>query len=166
MAEPSDSQQKRPRISVEEWLAATESEYQETARQVGEIHHEIRAQTTRALWLLSFALAVVGVAALLFEVSLRSPNGWELGAILPVVCLGVAPGFYFLFRSPLVWQYRTALDDTHQGHEFIAEKKLSIVRKDQVLAAFTATKRDKIFSVWRWLWLLSNLWGIAVLALA
>ena len=84
MAEPSDSQESRPKISVEEWLAATESEYQETARQVGELREEIRAQTTWALWLLSFALAVLGVAALLFEVSLRSPDGWELGAILPV----------------------------------------------------------------------------------
>ena len=165
MAEPSDSNKKRPRISVEEWLAATESEYQETARQVGELREEIRAQTTRALWLLSFALAVLGVAAVLFEVSLRSPDRWELGAILPMVCLGVAPGFYFMFESPLVWQYRASLDDTHQGHEFIVEKKLSIIRKDQVLAAFTATKRDKIFSVWRWLWLLSNLWGIAIFAL-
>ena len=165
MAETSDSHQKQPRISVEEWLAATESEYQETARQVGELREEIRAQTTRALWLLSFALAVLGVAAVLFEVSLRSPDGWELGAILPVVCLGVAPGFYFMFEPPLVRQYRASFDDTHQGHEFIVEKKLSIVRKDQVLAAFTATKRDKIFFLWRWLWLLSNIWGIAVLAL-
>ena len=36
MAETSDSHQNQPRVSVEEWLAATESEYQETARQVGE----------------------------------------------------------------------------------------------------------------------------------
>ena len=52
MAEPSDSHQNQPRISVEEWLAATESEYQETARQVGESLTELRSQTTRALWLL------------------------------------------------------------------------------------------------------------------
>ena len=37
-----DSSQKQPRIVSEEWLAATESEYQETARQVGEILSEIR----------------------------------------------------------------------------------------------------------------------------
>lgn len=166
MAEPSDSQQKRPRISVEEWLAATESEYQETARQVGELREEIRAQTTRALWLLSFALAVLGVAAVLFEVSLRSPDGWELGAILPVLLFGVAPGFYFLFEPTNFKQYRFLWDEIYQGHEYIAEKKLSIVRTDQALDAFFAIKRDKIFTVWKWLWLLSNLWGIAVLALA
>ena len=165
MAETSDSHQNQPRISVEEWLAATESEYQETARQVGELREGIRAQTTRALWLLSFALAVLGVAAVLFEVSLRSPDGWELGAILPILIFGVAPGFYFLFepldfhRSSRMW------NEAYRGHEFIAEKKLSIARADQVLAAFFAIKRDKIFAVWRLLWLLSNLWAIAIFAL-
>ena len=166
MAETSDSHQKQPGISVEEWLAATESEYQETARQVGELREEIRAQTTRALWLLSFALAVLGVTAVLFEVSLRSPDGWELGAILPVLLFGVAPGFYFLFEPTNFRQYRFLWDEIYQGHEYIAEKKLSIVRTDQVLDAFAAIKRDKIFTVWKWLWLLSNLWGITVLALA
>ena len=91
MAEPSDYHQNRPRISVEEWLAATESEYQETARQVGE-----------------------------------------------------------------------SLMETQLGQKHIAEKKLSIVRTDHVLATFSAAKRDKIFAVWRLLWLLSNLWGIAI----
>ena len=166
MAEHSDSHQKQPRISVEEWLAATESEYQETARQVGELREEIRAQTTRALWLLSFALAVLGVAAVLFEVSLRSPDGWELGAILPILIFGVAPGFYFLFEPTNFKQYSFLWDEIYQGHEYIVEKKLSIVRTDQALDAFSAIKRDKIFAVWKWLWLLSNLWGIAVLALA
>ena len=166
MAETSDSRQEQPRISVEEWLAATESEYQETARQVGELREEIRAQTTRALWLLSFALAALGVAAVLFEVSLRSPNGWELGAILPIVIFGVAPGFYFLFEPTNFKQYSFLWDEIYQGHEYIAEKKLSIVRTDQVLDAFSAIKRDKIFAVWKWLWLLSSLWGITVLALA
>lgn len=165
MAEPSDSQLKRPRISVEEWLAATESEYQETARQVGELREEIRAQTTRALWLLSFALAVLGVAAVLFEVSLRSPDGWELGAILPILIFGVAPGFYFLFE-PLDFQRSLRIwSGADREHEYIAEKKLSIVRTDHLLAAFSAAKRDKIFAVWRLLWLLSNLWGIAIFAL-
>lgn len=160
-----DSSQKQPRIVSEEWLAATESEYQETARQVGEILSEIRAQTTRALWLLSFSLAVVGVAAVLFEVSLTSPDGWELGAVLPVVCLGVAPGFYFLFEPLDFQQSILRWSEADRGHVYIAEKKLSIVRTDQVLAAFTSTKRAKILSVWRWLWLLSNLWGIIVFVL-
>ena len=166
MAETSDSHQNRPRISVEDWLAATESEYQETARQVGELREEIRAQTTWALWLLSFALAVLGVAAVLFEVSLRSPDGWELGAILPIVIFGVAPGFYFLFEPSNFKQYSFLWDEIYQGHEYIAEKKLSIARTDQALNAFSAIKRDKIFTVWKWLWLLSSLWGITVLALA
>ena len=166
MAETSDSHQNQPRISVEEWLAATESEYQETARQVGELREEIRAQTTWALWLLSFALAVLGVAAVLFEVSLRSPDGWELGAILPIVIFGVAPGFYFLFEPSNFKQYSFLWDEICQGHEYIAEKKLSIARTDQALNAFSAIKRDKIFTVWRSLWLLSSLWGITVLALA
>ena len=117
-----DSSQKQPRIVSEEWLAATESEYQETARQVGEILSEIRAQTTRALWLLSFSLAVVGVAAVLFEVSLTSPDGWELGAVLPVVCLGVAPGFYFLFEPLDFQQSILRWSEADRGHVYIAEK--------------------------------------------
>lgn len=165
MAETSDSHQNRPRISVEEWLAATESEYQETARQVGESLTELRSQTTRALWLLSFTLALLGVSSVLFEVSLSSPDGWELVAVLPVLLFGVAPGFYFLFESPSFVQRRFKWGETQLGQKHIAERKLSFVRSELSLAAEAAARRFRIFSVWRWIWLFSNIWGTTLLAL-